>query len=148
MIPNYLQSNPCQRLKRKNSSCNNPARQNCKPEVPCCQYICFGIWLDHAEGRHEKKAFHPTHLVYHRHRDCIGRDQGFARPGTKPNATHTPQVLLPQQARASIYVAFSLHRNCTCSCFVRSGFHEACQHAINVVDATKQHATLAANAAP
>lgn len=31
IIPNYLQSNPCQRLKRKNCSCNNPARQNCKP---------------------------------------------------------------------------------------------------------------------
>ena len=31
MIPKYLQSTPCQRMKKKNNSCNNPARQNCKP---------------------------------------------------------------------------------------------------------------------
>lgn len=46
---------PMPAIKKKKLLLQQPSEAKLQTKVPCCQYICFGIWLDHAEGRHEKR---------------------------------------------------------------------------------------------
>ena len=43
MIPKYLQSTPCQRMKKKTTLATTLRGKTANQGVPCCLYTCFGI---------------------------------------------------------------------------------------------------------